>query len=623
MQELMNAYWKFAAIYTIEEPTFNRLLESFYEYGLNSLVRENIQNALDAKLQDTEEPVKVTINIGEMKTKHIPGIDGIREHINCLRGGNNYTRETIVHMQEKVQQETVYYMTFEDSNTRGLSEETWEYYAYKKGAHYFEENDDVEDMRGGSHGVGKIASNAASDIHMMFFANHAEDGSERIGGTIQLVEHEYSSRKFRSTGYFTDGAEETGYIPYDNTYQGIFEKKTRGLKIIIPFLREHYRDEKEVVRAVCDNFFLAILNHKLIVETNNYSIDCDSILNIVHDVDIYEEQDADVMTHNFTPLYIDSLLEMNSVNIQVKDKSQDYFFDLYIKYDEQIKRGRIAIFRTIGMKIEDFKVQGHAKSPFNAVLIPRSEKEDRYIKSLENESHTKMDTKHIKNKEQRSNAVRFINNLGKALAKEISDKMNKENPTDGPIDTKDLFYSLEHNFKKKLMSQTSAVSITPAGKEKKTLVVKKDRNKKPEKEKMQPAISVGGTASRTRKKKGEDTEKGVYTYPVKYNRIQRLVVGDREQLQINISDDPNYNNESKCNMHLKIIDGQGKLSEDLVVLNQCYQEIYDVGAQKTRKTVENRINGIDIIDGKIELNMKTHQTLNDALKFMYYLEVDV
>ena len=99
------------------------------------------------------------------------------------------------------------------------------------------ENDvELEKTRGGSHGVGKIACNAASDIHMMFFANCDADGRQHIGGTTQLIEHNLDGVNYRASGYFTriiDGK----YFPFENHFASVFRKDTRGLKIIIPYLR--------------------------------------------------------------------------------------------------------------------------------------------------------------------------------------------------------------------------------------------------------------------------------------------------------------------------------------------------------------------------------------------------
>ena len=273
--------WSFRKIVAIEEPVFNNTLERFYNLGIDGLVRENIQNSLDGKLPGSNQPVVVKIAIGTMQESDIPGISEIKNHIDSLKVGNEYTCETIAHMKNQMQKTAVPYISFEDSNTKGLTGaehgelvqdgDTWGIYAYKKGVHYTEKDSEAEKLRGGSHGVGKIACNAASDIHMMFFANCDADGKQYIGGTTQLIEHTYENQNYRASGYFTKVNQDV-YYPYENTFGSVFTKNSRGLKIIIPYLREQYQGEDKTIRAVCDNFFVAILEKKLVVHVNDYML---------------------------------------------------------------------------------------------------------------------------------------------------------------------------------------------------------------------------------------------------------------------------------------------------------------------------------------------------------------
>ena len=97
----MDNKWKFSEIPCIEESSFNRVLERFYNFGISGLVRENIQNSLDGKLQNAPDPVEVVIKTGTIKKQDIPGFDEIKDHIRYLKGGNIYTKDTVVHMQKK------------------------------------------------------------------------------------------------------------------------------------------------------------------------------------------------------------------------------------------------------------------------------------------------------------------------------------------------------------------------------------------------------------------------------------------------------------------------------------------------------------------------------------------
>lgn len=371
-------------------------------------------------------------------------------------------------MLNKIDQQEIRYISFEDINTRGLTgarngqsnsrKDTWGIYAYSKGVHFEEEDSNVEISRGGSHGVGKIASNAASDLHIMYFANCDENGDKHLGGTVQLIEHVYKDQCYRSTGYFTDikyyDGKKSKFYPYENNFHSVFEKNTRGLKIIIPYLREEYDDEAEIIRSICDSFFISILRGKLEVHVNQEQITKDTLLNYVKS-DKYYEQDVTQAKKVFTPLYVDTYLNEKPCEIVVRDLHKDYNFNLYFRYDEQIPKGRVAVVRTIGMKIEDFKVKGNASKPFNAVLIG-SPKEDGFLKSLENESHTEISADHIKDKELKRNATRFINNLSREIASIVEEAI-KNNPTDGVMNTKDILYVVETEFKKELSNSLGTV----------------------------------------------------------------------------------------------------------------------------------------------------------------------
>ena len=360
----MSNLWKFSSIPCIEESTFNKILERFYNFGISGLVRENIQNSLDGKIPGETKPVVVTIKTGTIKKENIPGLEEIKNRINCLEGRNSYTKETIQHMKNKMNDEIINYISFEDYNTKGLKgakngqstnkEDTWSIYAYNKGVHTEEEDETLEKSRGGSHGIGKIASNAASELYMMYFANCDEEGNKHLGGTVQLIEHKYEDNYYRSTGYFTDSknidSKTTKFYPYENNFDEVFAKDTRGLKIIIPFLRDQFNKEDEILKSVCDSFFIAILQEKLEVIINDKIINSKTIKKYITNKKYYI-QNIEEIKDEFTQLYFDTYTKIKPIELEIKDRSQSYKFNLYFNYDTKIPKGRVAIVRTIGMKI--------------------------------------------------------------------------------------------------------------------------------------------------------------------------------------------------------------------------------------------------------------------------------
>lgn len=626
--------WKFSPLKSIEEANFNGALERFYKLGIAGLVRENIQNSLDGKLQGLDKPVIVEIKTGLMNKQDIPGFDEIKSRVSVLKGYNEYTRETIDHMKKSIDKEEIYYISFEDSNTKGLTgakngqsnsvEDTWGIYAYKKGVHSTEADSNIESGRGGSHGIGKIASNAASDLFMMFFANCDKEDNKHLGGTIQLLEHEYNETCYRSTGYFTDMESGGKYIPFENNFSSEFSKDTRGLKIIIPFLREEFNDEKEIIKSICDSFFVAILERKLEVIVNDKSLNKDTIKSYIENQAYYEQNISEIRM-DFTPLYLNTYLNSVPKEIEIRSLTDVYKFKLYFQLNSEIKKGRLGIIRTIGMKIEDKKIRNNVTKPFNAVLIPCSSKEDAFLKLLENESHTNIEHEHIKDTITRKNAAKFINNISNRLAEIINEKISEMNPTDGKINTEDILYTMESKFKRDLKKATEAVKIENLeGNEKEVI---KDLGNKKKKEHIE-----GEKPTHPKPKKklrrgtkvengdGKDDVRKEHRYNVSAEAVERVVIRDREFIKFDLV---SSEAESKkvCDISLVVVDGMGEECPNEFNILDNYESVIDKNTGRSCLIKDNLIKNATIKKGKVNIEVKLKHAANKTLKFVYYVEV--
>lgn len=305
--------YKFSEINHTEDLNFDNSLNDFYALGVEGTIRENIQNSLDAKLPGVEEPVEVNIELSYVNKTDIPGVKELFDRIRSLEGKNEYSKATISEIKRYESLNKIPVLTIEDSNTTGLSgakngksgnsKDTFGVYAYEKGSHATSLDSKAEAVRGGSHGVGKIANNAASQIFLSFFANCDEKGEKHVGGTIHLIDHELNGIAYRKTGYFTDEVTINGknkFIPYENkNLPAIFDKEIRGLKNIIPYIREDFLDKSAIIRAVIDNFFVAVLEEKIVVTIKDNGdrtiIDKESIKFLIKDNEIYEIQEVSEM----------------------------------------------------------------------------------------------------------------------------------------------------------------------------------------------------------------------------------------------------------------------------------------------------------------------------------------
>lgn len=619
----MNNYWKFTEIAIIEDLMFNPSLEKFYRFKIDGMVRENIQNSLDAVNKNLDKPVIITINLGEINSNELPGIDEIKKRIPCLKGASEYTNETIENMKNALRNEKIKYITFEDENTKGLKylknneeKDTLRTCAYKKGVHNIDDDAETEKNRGGSHGVGKIASNAASEVYLMYFCNCDDEGKKHIGGNIQLIEHGYKDKYYRSTGYFTENL--VNEIPFTNNYSGIFSKNNTGLKVIIPYYKEEFGQEKEIIKSICENFFIAILNDELIVKVNNIIIDKENIKSFIEDEEYFPIIQGK-RNIEMTPLYYKTYTEIEKQEIIIQDKNKkNYGFNLYFRYDESIPKGRVAIIRSIGMKIENFKIENCATKPFNAVLIPKNSDCDMFLKSLENESHTELSYKHFKKKDLENNAKKFISNLDKELRKILNEHIKNNNKPDGKIETDELLYIIENSFEK-ISNEKIAVYNTGINEIIKT---KPETRKKRNEKSLIRVTPTKSSKNRKPKEYNENKERlKEEVYQVTSHFVKRALVNQKEILEIDLSTCEEIKNKEVVDLKIKLIDGMGLEYEDEFNAENDYTSVLDKGNNEKKRIEKNKIKNIIIKNKKIQLELSLNKIFNKSLKFRYYLEV--
>ena len=619
--------WKFSETKLIEEYDFNPILERFYEYGISGLVRENIQNSLDHRL-DSTNPVEVIIELGKINRSDVPGFDEIKDRINSLSSGNRYVKETIDDMKEHLGDELYNYISFEDRNTKGLSGSkygndisgrySYSAYAYSKGVHHEDSDDYNEKLRGGSHGIGKIASNAASIFYTMFFANCDEENFEYLGGSIQLMKYRISKKNYRSTGYFTDELNDR-FIPYINeSYHSIFEKSSRGLKIIVPFLRDQFTDQREIIRTICDSFMIAILNSDLVVKINGSVINESTFEEILNDEEFFPNND-DIQREIFTKYYFNTYKNLYTDNFIIQDKHRSYRFKLYFTYDENIIYGRTGIYRSIGMKIEDKQIISYSSKPYNALLIPFSVDEDVFLKSLENESHTKLDFSHFKNLDLKNNAKRFINNLKTRIAEVIDDEINKHNPSEGLMDTSDIIFEIENTFKRDLQNQFVELNIG-SGKDKKTIVKTNDTDEEGESIRKRKRRGKGDhPVVKVKKEFGNSGSKEYYQ--IHGSNVKRYIVNNREILHISVNSKDILERKTRGNLLISLIDGMGVEFSDEYNLLNIYESIHDENTKQRLGFTKNSIKNVEFSKGYVFLSMRCKNPVNKTAKLKFYLEV--
>ncbi|GAB2490201.1 hypothetical protein GCM10008929_13130 [Alkalibacterium psychrotolerans] len=635
-------FFQFSKVDHAEIFTFDPSLERFRQQMIadgddaEGTIREIIQNSLDAKNYEVKEPVKLSLTVTEVNKEDIPGIDDVFEHIQSLRPGNNYTTETVTHMKSKESQQMVDVLTASDSNTKGLDgagkkeNSTYSVYAYNKGIHFRHEDIGTEKTRGGSHGVGKIANNAASEIHLMYFANCDKYGNKHLGGSVQLFDHIIDNQSYRGTGHYALVDANDNLVPKQNDHSSsVFQKNNRGLKIIIPYLRDELTKEDNLVKAVCNNFFIAILQKNLEVTLDikgkHIKITKETLSEIIEQ---YYTSEISEMKSEFLPLYFHTYLNTESQKLQVvlpkKYDSQTFNFDLFFFDDnEEIPAGRTAIVRSVGMKIEDKKVASHVRTPYNAVLIGGPE-EDEYLKSLENESHTALSNELIRDPYKKLKARSFLIKLTKELREVIEKSQSEKFSPDGEIDTSDLIYELNWEFDGQINKDSEKIEL--ADKTNLEIDNKKERRKKHERENGGKEGDKDHKKNKKRRPRKKQTDKEnqqeVVNYILPPAIVNRAVVDKEEFITFNFDEIEGADNWNKINLGIKLINGQGEEIDEGISLKDLYTDIAEITNGESRINFdEAKMYDIPVKEGYTLLTLMTGPKYNSNLKFLYKVEV--
>jgi hypothetical protein len=238
-----------------------------------SLVRETGQNSLDAV--DGDGPVRMEFELGEMPTDVIPGIQGLRQHIeqveDATRGTQGHDRMEAA--LDLAYGETVSVLRISDFGTKGLegsesmNAPTSPLSALTRGAG-ISANDGT---RGGSFGIGSAVGPMASDLCTVFYTSLPRGQSDVVfAGYSRLASHRDANGTWRvGDGFFTDRSDPSDfkYLRRPPAF-GPFEPRTQpGTDIFIVGYRKAGDDPQlhNILDAFTDNFMVAIHRGNLVV----------------------------------------------------------------------------------------------------------------------------------------------------------------------------------------------------------------------------------------------------------------------------------------------------------------------------------------------------------------------
>ena len=402
-----NGEWSFPTTGGGKKTGFNESgIQFFNDDTLLSLAREICQNSLDAK-KENNEPVTVVFSSFDLKKEDVMGrekfVEIIEKEFDYAKKyyKNDKTPITFYSDARKLlENDNLLCLRISDFNTSGLTgsdreiDSKWDRLVKSEG---FSDNSETS---GGSFGIGKNAAFACSKLHTVFYSTLDEEGLIASQGVSKLSSCELDDGNItQGTGYFGEITNLTNSISLDNMKQQLFldpsfiERNEPGTDIyIIGFddrnkSNEILDDENDgwvidVAASIIDNYFVSILDNKLIVKINDMELNSDSISEkfdyiYKNNSDMFNQYTIDYFNILATDKY-DTKHELFSM-FEPDDVSFDIAFDPNFK-------NRVGIIKGTGMKIFD-KDKLPQISFYCGVLKLVGKEVNAYFRKMENPKH--------------------------------------------------------------------------------------------------------------------------------------------------------------------------------------------------------------------------------------------
>ncbi len=383
------------------------------------LVREMIQNSMDAKVDGLYEPVRVSFTEAQIPN-HVIGGNSLRPHLeSCLSSAKEkqQTEATTAYANalQALDQPDINCLCIIDSGTTGLVDPNWKALVIQEGV--------VRKSRpasGGSNGIGKNAIFNVSDLQTVMYATRyvarRKGREERLQGKSRLVAHADPSGRegqLQHIGFYRTAAKQPlrgKEIP------DVFRLPDTGTGVFILGFNAHCANwAGAAVAAVLKNFFYAIHDKQLVVEIQANPDQPPTVLN-------HETIDQHFTTVGERESYAYYRAIRDCVAQTIQTESPLGPLQVYILTGDGPRR--TACLNRNGMLITDSREQKrNGLAPqnrsfwpdYSAVLVAATPQGDEWLRAMENPGHDAITPQQFKGISERKRAESILNKARKAL----------------------------------------------------------------------------------------------------------------------------------------------------------------------------------------------------------------
>lgn len=356
-------------------------MSDFSKTHYKSVVRESIQNSLDARI-DNDLPVHVHFKIKRYQKDFLPNFSNIEKHIKeCLECASNPDdKEFLSTMIESFENRDFYEcMEISDYNTLGMEIDN----SYESFANSRNISSKYSKGSAGSKGMGKAVYFASSYLQSILVSTKSFDKNVIFQGITKIASHKLNGTEYYHKGFYGDGMVA---IQNESQIPAEFQRNEIGTSIFIIGLKADENRIEEMTKELLANFWLSIYEGDLIVKIDNKEFNIHSIYKeIIHR---YVELDESGQYNKFpNPRpYIETFIGIQNGKREVYKKKIDVLGNVRLILAKNEKYpGRIAFYRKSKMLI--YKDSSYIYKGYCGLFICDDKEGNEILKKLENAKH--------------------------------------------------------------------------------------------------------------------------------------------------------------------------------------------------------------------------------------------
>lgn len=429
MDSLEKFYWHFG-IREGGSDTADNIDAKFFIENYASLVRESLQNSLDAQADETK-PVVVTYKFGKIQLPSESQLYEVEQYIQgCLSlhpnkndRVNRAYKPMLEYIQNARQNKYLSFLEVSDTNTIGMdyseNDETCTNTRFYSFAKSIGNSSKDNDTRGGSYGLGKAVFYKNSSMRTIIISTKTEDGAVAFEGIASLCTSKVEGKKREATGYFCDNDFEKPTTD-ESKIPSFFQRDEPGTSIYIigvdnnPIKQSCYYNE--IRKAVASHFWLSILHNKLVVKIGDEIIDNSNIINVASE--IFSDSDED------SPIpYIETVFYAESGNIASYEKREEDVPKLgkcllYVHKDKNGSNTVLNMRKTEMLIYQQSMLKGYG---YYGVFVCLGDKGNKILRMAEDPAHKTWNSNNCENEEDKSAARQAIQEKNSFIKQGIID----------------------------------------------------------------------------------------------------------------------------------------------------------------------------------------------------------